>query len=349
MAGDLYGNLQVLKQRPVIYRVRTAPEEMPQAKWRVGTVGRFLMKEWLPSLELQIEPTSLRGYRVDVEVHICPGIGHIKVSDLSRADVSEFYRRMAQTPMKNGRLRAKGTVIRVHTTLHRALETLVVSERLPFNPTNGVRPKKRKSERYEASIWTEDELDAFLDFVAKDPQFALWRVAAWTGMRRGEVIGLQWKDFRPEAGTMAVRRAVQYVAGVDYVTAPKTGHARVIELDNESIKILKRHRRRCQAKASQSPWVFTRRNGLPACPSSLSKRFTTLVAESGLPRIRLHDLRHTHASHLILSGANAKVVQERLGHADIVITLNMYSHLLPTSQREAVKGLVRFYNKAAAS
>ena len=113
----------------------------------------------------------------------------------------------------------------------------------------------------------------------------------------------------------------------------------MIELDAATVKFVRSHLRREDLKESSDDWIFTNRDSDRLSPTSVSKRFGVLLDRADVPRIRLHDLRHTHASHLILSGANMKAVQERLGHADLMVRLNIYSHVLPTTQRDAVKQL----------
>ena len=165
-------------------------------------------------------------------------------------------------------------------------------------------------------------------------------------MRRSEALALKVADLRLSQAQLAIRRTFGTANREIYVTRPKTDAERVVELDPTTVKVLRAHLRTHGIKDASDAWVFAKKDGQPLTPNRVSKRFQELVGATDLPRIRLHDLRHTHASHLILSGANMKAVQERLGHADLMVTLNIYSHVLPTTQRDAVKQLGRFYREA---
>ena len=308
------------------------------------TLSNFLLKRWLPLVEVGLEPTTTANYRSQIENYLVPSsLGNLRISQIRKDTLQEFYATLlrSRTPRKNGYF-SKTTVIRLHALIHHAFEDLVRDGHLAHNPAHRARPRMAKSERYEYTIWTEDELREFLRFVSLDDLFALWHTLAFTGLRRGEALGLRRHDLRLAQRQLSVRRSLALVDGRTYLTRPKTDRERVIELDDETVRILRRHLRN-KKSLSKEGWVFPATNGHAVHPGWVSRRFHRLVAQTTLPRIRLHDLRHTHASHLILAGANVKAVQERLGHSDVVVTLNIYSHVLPTTQREAVRQLERFY------
>ncbi len=215
-----------------------------------------------------------------------------------------------------GRPLSKGSVVRIHSVLHCALEDLVQAGQLPSNPARGARPRRTKSERYEYRIWTHNEMELFLSAATGHRFQTLWRVMAYTGLRRGEAIGLQRADLRMESRQLSVRRALAFVDGAVYVTRPKTDAERVIELDLKTVRALRTHLRQSSDSSADS-WVFPGGDGGPLTPGHVTTAFKDLVASTDLPQIRLHDLRHTHASHLILAGANIKAVQERLGHSGL--------------------------------
>ncbi|MFN2489140.1 MAG: site-specific integrase [Actinomycetota bacterium] len=180
-----------------------------------------------------------------------------------------------------------------------------------------------------------------MSFARSDRLFPLWRLLAWTGMRRGEALGLKWCDLRTRPDAVAIRRSITIAAGQLHVTVPKSARARVIALDATTARVLRSYRRRQDrllleenlAPTGQEDWIFHVQRQ-PMNPNHVSKYFPRLVERSGLPKIRLHDLRHTHASHLILAGANIKAVQERLGHSDIVHA----QHLLPPAPNDPAGG-----------
>ena len=308
------------------------------------TLSNFLLKRWLPLVEVGLEPTTTANYRSQIENYLVPSaLGDLRISQIRKDTLQEFYATLlrSRTPRKNGYF-SKTTVIRLHALIHHAFEDLVRDGHLAYNPAHRARPRMAKSERYEYTIWTEDELRKFLEFVSSDDLFALWQTLAFTGLRRGEALGLHRHDLRLAQRQLSVRRSLALVDGKTYLTRPKTDRERVIELDDETVPALRRHIRN-KRTTSKEGWVFPGNGGRALSPGRVSQRFQRLIAQTDLPRIRLHDLRHTHASHLILAGANVKAVQERLGHSDVVVTLNIYSHVLPTTQREAVRQLERFY------
>ena len=309
------------------------------------TYRNYVLKRWLPLTEMGVEPVTAESYRRQMNNYILPALGHVRVGSLDRATIQGFYADLLRnnSPFR-GRPLGKGTVIRIHCMVHASFEDLVQTGQLSSNPARGLRPRHTKSERYEYTIWSEAELASFLDQAKNHPLFPLWRVMAFTGLRRGEALGLKRSDVRLDQRQLCVRRAVGIVDRDLYITRPKTDAERVIELDGETAKVLKRHLRKIDPRPEA--WVFGDGVGDLIEPSRVSVAFKDLIATMDLPRIRLHDLRHTHASHLILAGVNVKAVQERLGHSDVVVTLNIYSHVLPTTQRDAVKQLERFYGSA---
>lgn len=348
---------EVIASRPHAQKLGKLAKSKPLAREQLGPTSLldYLENDWLPELDTQVKASTYASVESHVRLHIGPAIGHINIEQLTRRDLTQFYANLLKKPA-SGRRRplSRTSVQRVHATLHWALEGLVQSGRLSSNPARGIRQKRRKWETYEFRIWTVRELNRFLTQNKTDPLFALWRLLAMTGMRRGEALGLKWNDLRNTSKTVAIRRAITLVGGRIVLSSPKSGQGRGIALDRETVATLGRYRRSqsIARRVAKLPaiqpydWIFAGPDGNPIRPDYVSKQFRRHVAQMNVPDIRLHDLRHTHASHLILSGANIKAVQERLGHADIVLTLNIYAHLLPTTQREAVTELERFYRRA---
>ena len=356
MAVEYANTAAVLSKRPLEHELIRLERRKPASRGRrkAQTFSEYLETEWLPQYETQVKPSTFSAAASSVRLYIGPGLGDIPVHRITRDDILAFYTRLFRQPSaRKGQPLSRTSIQRVHATVHTALENLVLAGRLSANPAHGLRQKRRRWENHEFCIWTPGELDHFLTEARRDPLFPMWRVLAWTGMRRGEALGLKWADLRIDAKTVTIRRAICLVDRKCYVSTPKSAQGRSIALDRETIAILRRHRtaqaRSCRAVGRPAPgpldWMLQTEDGDHLSPSLVTHRFKKLVERIGLPKIRLHDLRHTHASHLILSGANIKAVQERLGHADIVLTLNIYSHLLPTTQRESLNGLTRFYDR----
>ncbi len=314
---------------------------------RSMTFGNYLLKRWLPLVETGLEPCTSSSYRAMSRLYIIPRLGQVRVGRLDRHLLQTFYGELLhQRSERTGRFLSKGSVIRVHCLVHSALQDLVQSGELATNPARGLRPRHTKSERYEYRIWTHDQLLEFLNAASSDRLYALWRLLAYSGMRRGEAMALRCNDLRLGQRQVAIRRALSIADREVYVTRPKTDAERVIELDSETVHVLRSHLRRNHLTESSDHWLFVDAADELLRPANVSHWFQDLLARTDVPRIRLHDLRHTHASHLILAGANMKAVQERLGHADLMVTLNIYSHVLPTTQRNAVRQLERFYSRS---
>jgi len=234
----------------------------------------------------------------------------------------------------------------LHAILHRALKEAVGLGLVARNVTEAVAPPKDRRRAVES--WDVDDVQRFLDVAADDHRYGpIWLVALHTGMRRGELLGLRWQDVNLDAGVLYVRQALSVVATDDgpklTFGEPKTQSGRrTIALDPTCVATLREHRaRQIERRLALGPqWregdlVFTNEIGGPVDPMNLYHRFIALAAKAGVPRIPLHGLRHTHATLLMKHGVNPKVVAERLGHADITLTLSTYSHVLPQMQQQA--------------
>lgn len=204
-------------------------------------------------------------------------------------------------------------------------------------------PRLRSIPKVEPSSWTTDELRAFLRAAAGHRFFAPLWLAAFTGMRRGELLGLRWGDFDEGAGTVSVNRGL---VAIDYEVRESRGKTRNarrrMDLDPTTVGVLTAWRGWQQAEESAAGietagWMFTDGRGEPIHPHAISQTFERISRRAGVPVIRLHDLRHTHASLLIASGVPVKVVSERLGHATPSYTIETYQHLLPGMQAQAAR------------
>ena len=227
------------------------------------------------------------------------------------------------------------TVLQAHSVLSSALSGAVETGVLAVNVARSVvRPK---AERYEASSLSWADIDVLLGSLGDGPFRTAVIVAMFTGLRRSEIAGLQWKDVDFSGSSISVRRAV--VRGRDsrlYVSPTKNGRGRVVALSSECLDELRRHRDRVLS-AGGAKFVFVGREDGPVDPDNWTKRFSRLSKRAGLEGLRFHDLRHTHASLMLADGVHLKVVSERLGHSSIAITADLYSHVAPTVQREAAE------------
>lgn len=322
------------------------------------TLRDYLVDEWLPALEVDVEPSTLRGCQDHVHTYIVPYLGDLTPAQLTHERLRGFHHKLLRTSKRRGSgMLSKSTVQRIHATLCWPLESLVETGRLPVNPAWGAGPRLTKTEVYQPTIWSPEDLWTFLTYVADDELYVLWNVLALTGIRRGEALGLQWGDITDKAARLRIRRTWCVVGGKRYVSAPKGAQARQVDLLPSTKSALRAHRveqTRCYRalglpRPRSSDFIFTMDAAEPINPSRVSARFSRLLRDSGVPRIRLHDLRHTHATHLLEAGAHVKAVQERLGHNDVRTTLTIYTYAAATIQAEAVKTLRKFYKDAARS
>jgi integrase len=187
----------------------------------------------------------------------------------------------------------------------------------------------------------------FLSLVEGHRLEAAFHLLAMTGARRGEVSGLPWVDVNLDAAQITIRQTLLAGDGEAYVSSPKSGRGRTVDLDQATVEQPREHReRQVQEAAAKRRWadsgfVFTREGGSALNPATLTRAFRWIVDRSDLPRIRLHDLRHTHASIAVKAGVPIGVVSERLGYASPEFTLHRYSHVMPGMQREAADTIAR--------
>jgi integrase len=307
-------------------------------------VSEFMTGEWLPAIRATIRPTTYLSYQGHVECHIIPALGTLPLQHLGASHINAFYFRL----LTEGRGEGKGgispaTVRRVHATLHRALGDAVRWNRLIKNPVDAADPPRVSSTDLEMKVWSAGELKAFLTSQRESRLHPLWLTLAMTGMRRGEVLGLRWENVDLEANRLSIRKTRVMLGYGTLVSEPKTRRGRrLIALDPATAAVLKEQRRRQKVEqlAAGGTWkdtghVFTREDGEPYHPERVSKLFVQAAKRAGLPRIRLHDLRHTYATLALSAGVHPKIVSERLGHANIGITLDCYSHCLPALSEEA--------------
>ena len=334
-------------------KLLVAVEQHAYAAPTKASVREYLTKEWLPAVKATIRPSTYNSYVQHVECHIAPHIGSVKLAKLSGSQVNALYAELAETGKKDGKTGLSPmTIHHVHSCLHKACKDAVRWGHISRNPLDAADPPRKKGDgTREMRTWTKEQLKAFLESVADERLSPLWHTIAMTGMRRGEAIGLRWSDVDLENGRLSVRRALIPINREVVVSEPKTIKGRrVIALDPGTVEVLKGQasRQLDEQKKWDEAWVetglvFTLENGAALDPESVSRYWRQAVKKAMLPTIRLHDLRHTHATLTLQAGVHPKVVSERLGHATVSITLDTYSHAIPAMQEEAaalIAGLV---------
>jgi integrase len=252
---------------------------------------------------------------------------------------------LATGNLKTGAGLSAKTVRYLHTIIHKVLADAVDLGVINVNPADRSKPPRpRAKESKEIKSWTADELRRFLELVEGHRLEAAWHLGALTGMRRAEILGLRWRDIDLTMARLAVRQSFVAVGYEIVQSTPKTHQARTIDLDPGTVERLRAHRERQMRERhdwghgyQENDLVFCREDGSPIHPHTFSQAFERIVARSGLPRIPLHGLRHTHATVGLALGVPAKVVTERLGHENVAFTLKQYAHVLPGMQAEAAR------------
>lgn len=331
-------------------RVLGSLEQQSYVPPKRQTLGVFLTDIWLPSIEHTVKPGTFESYRRNVRLHIAGrAIGHRQLQQVEPADLNGLYATLMRGDEEHRRLSAR-SVAYVATILHRAFRDAVRWQALVRNPADAADPP-RPGARPEMQTWTGAQLHTFLNHVATDRLSGAWRLLATTGMRRGEVLGLRWSDVDLDAGSLRITRTlittdVQRKGSPGFAWGtPKTKKGRrTVALDPASVTALRQHRTRqleermaLGANYADEDLLVCKLDGTPLHPKNLSYKFGRAAQAAGLPQIRLHDLRHSHATLALRAGIHPRVVQERLGHANVSITLDTYSHVDLAMQTAAAK------------
>lgn len=298
------------------------------------TVGQYLTDQWLPTRGLS--PSTIEAYTIAVNKWIVPHLGAVRLQVIDPAMVTQFLGVM----LAEGR--SPKYVRNVHGVLRKALAD---ARRLGLVRTNAAAdvelPKVRRG---EMRAWDGEQLGRFLRRVESDRLGPLWRFVIATGVRRGEALGVRWSDIDLEAATVSLRRS-RVVAGGRVVEGPTKTKAgeRSIALDAATVSVLRswRSTQAAERLVMGAGWgndvglVFTQADGTPLYPQTVTAAFKRIAIELGIPTIGVHGLRHSSATMMLSSGISPKVVSQRLGHANVSITLDTYSHVLPAHDQAA--------------
>ena len=297
------------------------------------------MAQWLDVVEDQLSPTSVREYRRLVAKKIGPDLGKLRLGKVTTQRIDSYY----STLTHEGGL-SPASVRHVHAVLRGALGQAVKWGWIPTNPAVSASPPKiRRKEINPPSVAVTRKLLDAAD--QHDPELgALLRVLTATGARRGEVCGLRWSDLDTGSRTLSIQRSVASIAGGTIVKDTKTHAARRIALDDDTIEILDRQRARlehraeaCELAFNEDGYVFTTTadGADPLHPDTITSAFGRVCSSQNVKGVRLHDLRHLHATQLLAAGVPVRTVSGRLGHANAATTLNVYAHFLEASDRDA--------------
>ncbi len=283
-----------------------------------------------------LAPRTAEGYEHIIRRHLIPGLGNITLIGLKPEHLQRY-----QSEKLSGGLSTQ-TVRHHRMALHRALQTAVEWGLLARNPVDAVRPPRVQG--VEMQTWDENDIATFLEAARPTPYFALFHTALFTGMRRSELLGLRWCDLDLLLCKAYVTRSLHVLKGGQVlIRQPKTAKGkRMIDLSPLAASVLREHREKQALDRAMlgiplrdDDLVFSDLEGKPLLPNTVTHAWIKLVRRTGIKPIRLHDARHSHASIMLKQGAHPKVVQERLGHASIQITLDIYSHVTPGLQEAA--------------
>lgn len=306
------------------------------------TVEAFVVEVWLRSKEGRVEQSTLDQYRWAVERHIVPLIGAVRLRDLTPEILDDWIVDLNGAPEgERPRLGATSTRL-VRKVLSMAVEEAVQRGRLGRNPVALTQPPRAKRATTRKS-WTVEEAKAFLAANRKHRLYALFHLGLVTGLRRGELLGLRWTDLDLEHGTVEVAQQLAVVRGRPVMKDLKTESSdRILAIGQRAVEVLEEHRTRQAAEhvvlgldASEVELVFTSEVGGWIDPNNFGRIMERLAKDAGVPRLTPKGLRHTAQSIGRVVVGDDKIMQERLGHSDIGITLNTYTHTVSEQHRRA--------------
>jgi integrase len=306
------------------------------------------LSEWLPYwLAHYVQPrrklSTYDKYETHARLYLVPLLGTKRLESLSVADVRRFITRVQNT-------QTAATAKEAHRVLRTALTAAVREELITRNVASLVEPPRVKQR--EIRPWSLEETLTFLEGARKDPLYAAFVLAIAMGLRRGELVGLRWSDVDLDNRVLHVRHQTQRRRGELYDDDPKSRRSRVVPMPALCLAPLRWHRLRQRAAFertgvvwSESGYVFATRNGRPVEPRNVYRSFTRVAGDAGLRVVRLHDARHGTATLLTAAGVAPRVIMEILGHSQISITMDVYTHVVQDTQREAISHMDRLLKR----
>jgi integrase len=314
-------------------------------------LGEFL-DSWIELHSRNLKPITEHKYRQLIRLYLRPLLGSINIHELRPSHIESFYSHMLSNPGRNGQILSPRTAKQCGAILKKALKYAVEVEGLiAFNAATRVPLPKSRSKA--PNPWSIEELKEFLMAASAHRQFFFFRLSAFTGARRGELLALKWTDFDGTAITISKSRIA--IGGKPFEQESTKGGVnglRRVVLDPETIDLFFAHRKRQLQERlvigeswNDLDYVFSQENGLPLDPGTPTHLFNKIVRQTELRSTRLHDLRHLHATELLRLGEPLHVVAHRLGHRDPMVTATIYAHV---SSEQASSASMRFANEVGA-
>ena len=269
--------------------------------------------EWLERRATQLRPTTLKSYRQAINCYVCPHLGDLRLDEVDRRRLESFYAWLLVEGGLHGKPLSPTSVQYVHAILGRVFEDARLDGLVQVNPARQARRPTRRPDEVELDeppeVWSIEQAAEFRRFVDDHELRALWHLALGTGARRGELLGLRWQDVDLDAGRIVIQRALSVIDGVPRLLGTKNAKRRTLSVSGSVVEALRRHRdiqqrHRQDAVDWQDRWglVFTDEVGAPIDPMKVTRAFRALVAAAPVPVVRLHDLRHFHATAPIMRG-----------------------------------------------
>ena len=336
------------KEAERVLRLRTGAIESGSYVEKTSETAEQFFNEWLKTYAAHnTSPRTQQDYAGHIKRYVTPEIGQIPLQSLRPQHIQSMENSIFEKGLSGT------TALHVHRIVKQSLEHAVQWEKLVRNPAASIkapRPTKRR-----VSMWDLKTISRFKAVSMTSTYNQIFETALITGMRRSELLGLKWSAIDLETGKLKVLNTLQRITGKGLVEGiPKTDKSRrSIKLGQDIVKIFRKiQTAQVEARLAagslwqQTDFVFTKPDGAPIDPDSVTHEFTRIIRENELPKLNFHGLRHAHATLLLTSGIHPKVVSERLGHSNIGITLDTYSHVLPSLQEEAADAIERQLAKA---
>ena len=319
--------------RDWLFQQRKAVKENTFILDESTTLSQFLDRFIKDIVETNLKPKTIDSYKFLIESHIKPTLGQYRLTQLKPHHLQQLYTDKLDSGL------SKRSVQYIHAVLRRALNFAVKWELIPKNPTDGVdapTPTKKAPETLSVA-----ELQKFLDAVKDHRWYCIYCIAIGCGLREGEILGLRKCDIDTVEGIIHIQQTVDYIAGRSVLGTPKSDRSmRSVSMPDFVITVVQEH---VQKIEKPDGLLFTTSSGNFVSHRNLLRHFHETLAKLNIPRVKFHSLRHSFASIQLINGVNPKIVQEALGHSSITLTLDTYSHIIPSLQKEAAKKMDSFF------